>query len=426
MLRKVSNLAQRLRYVPAIFLLLLPPVLGLAYMSFGIIYAGGLRSVVYDLSWLSYAFIFVAVSNLSNVSIVGVAKNLPRVYLVVFLILAIVWLYTTTVVAVSPIMAYYALGRGIAVILVGLAAAALKKIHEDRFTKSMAWALFAGPILHGPFLIWAYVLEGQNSNFDWLRSLPGYPGLRMYNHAVEAAIAAGVGLYFITDRKNTWLRVILIVGMFLLWTLLFWGGARGAFIALIATFILLAAIRPHFLSRIWKFFLSTMVMGAGLSLMLPVPRSAYGIIGRVSKTIGSESLNTATSGRIQIWSEAVDIFLERPLFGHGLIQYQRLVEELTPSTPEHVHNILLESLISFGFVGTVALIYLIGKILLTSARHLRAKQANSDLAMFYVATTLLAHGFVSGTYFHMHSMIAIAISLGLLLHYQNKSPAVPK
>lgn len=416
-----NNPTQPLTYIPAIILLLLPPILGFAYMSFGIIYAGGLRSVVYDLSWLSFAFIFVAISNLSKVSLVDVGKNLPCVYIIVFLIFAVVWIYTTTIVAISPKMAYYTSGRGLAVILVGLAAAALKQIHGNKFTTSMGWALFGGAILHAPFLIWVYALEGQNPDFKWLWSLPGYPGLRLYNHAVEAAIAAGVGLYFIRDRQNTRHQTLLIIGTVLLWTLLFWGGARGAFFALLTTFILIAAIVPHFLSGLWKFFLSTMVLGASLSLLLPVPQPAYGILGRLNKSLASDSLDAATSGRLTIWSESIDLFLERPLFGHGLVQYQRLVEKLAPNTPEHVHNILFEALLSFGLIGTLALIYLLGKILLTSARHLRTRQSDSDIPMFYVATTLLAHGFVSGTYFHMHSMIAIAISLGLLLHSLGKS-----
>jgi len=193
--------------------------LGFVYVSFGIIDMGGLRSVIYDLSWLSFAFIFVAISNLSKVSLIDVGKNLPRVYIVVFFVFAIVWIYTTTIVAINPKMAYYTSGRGLAVILVGLAAAALKQIYGDRFAKSMAWALFGGAILHAPFLIWVYVLEGQNPKFEWLLSLPGYPGLRMYNHAVEAAIAAGVGLYFLTDRNTARHRKVLIAGIILLWAL---------------------------------------------------------------------------------------------------------------------------------------------------------------------------------------------------------------
>ena len=98
--------------------MLLPAILGFVYMSFGIIYPSGFRWVIYDLSWLSFAFIFVAISNISKVSLVAVGKSLPRVYIAAFLIFAIVWVYTTTIVAIDQKLAYYTSGRGVAVILV--------------------------------------------------------------------------------------------------------------------------------------------------------------------------------------------------------------------------------------------------------------------------------------------------------------------
>ena len=400
----------------------LPSTLGFVYISFGIIYAGGLRSVVYDLSWLSFAFIFVAVSNFSKASIVGVVKSLPHSYFAVFLIFAVVWIYTTTIVAINPVMAYYTSGRGFTVILVGLAATALKQDHGNKFAISIGWALFAGVIFHAPFLIWLYVLEGQNPDFSWILSLPAYSGVRMYNHAVEAGLAAGIGLYFLTERRNTQNRAVLVLGTTLLWTLLFWSGARGALFTVVLTFILLTIIIPQFFYRLWKFFLSTIVLGASLSLLLPVPHAGFGLLQMILRTIGSKTLDQASTGRLKMWADAFNIFLEKPLFGHGLVQYQHLIDKLKPNTPEHVHNILFESLLSFGLIGTMALIYLIGKILISSARQLRTRRADADIPMFFVATTLLAHGFVSGTYFHMHSMITIAIALGLLLHTQSKRP----
>lgn len=403
--------------------MLLPPILGFVYISFGFIYTENtFRFIVTDLSWLSFAFIFVAVSNFLNASLVNVVTSIPRVYLAVFLILAVVWVYTTTIVAINPTLAYYFSGRGFTAILVGLAAAALMNFHGNKFTISISWALFAGMIFHAPFLVWVYVLEGQNLDFNWTSGLPGYTNIRPYNHAIEAGLAAGIGLYFHTERRNAQHRAILILGTTLLWVLLFWGGARGGFLALLAAFILMAIVIPQFLSRMWKFFLSTMVSGASLSLLLPTPNGSFGLFGMLRRTVDRETLSRASSGRIEIWLDAFNILLERPLFGHGLVQYRSLTDKLTSATPNHVHNILLDALLSVGLVGTMAILYLIGKILISSARQLRAGQSNSDIPMFLTATTLLAHGFLSGTYYFMQSMITIAIALGLLLHTQLKRP----
>lgn len=72
--------------------MLLPAILGFVYISFGIIYDERLlRFFVYEASWLSFAFLFVATANFSKKSLVETEKSLPRADLAVFLILTVVW-----------------------------------------------------------------------------------------------------------------------------------------------------------------------------------------------------------------------------------------------------------------------------------------------------------------------------------------------
>ena len=107
--------------------------------------------------------------------------------------------------------------------------------------------------------------------------------------------------------------------------------------------------------------------------------------------------------------------LERPAFGHGVSQYRYLTTNAELAKHVQVHNILLESLISFGLVGTVALLFLLGKIWVSAAVRLQDAHSLSSVPVFLVATSLLVHGLVSGTYYHIHSILMIAISLGFLL-----------
>lgn len=407
--------------IPAYVLTLLPASLGFAFIWFGILYAGGLRPVIFELSWLLFAFVVVAISITSNAPVIEEAKKLSRPYLAVFGLFACVWAYTTIFVAPSSRMANYASGIGVTAILVGLAAAALKRRFGNRVAISTSWSLFVAMLLHAPFLIWLYVLEGQNPDFNWSYQLPGYPGLRMYNYSVEAGIAAGLGLFFLTDRQDKLKRLLLVIGVTLLWVLLFWSGGRGAFFALFATTVFVAFIVPKFVHNMWKFFFATTTLGAGFSLLLPVPSNNFGIMSRIDRTINSGSINEISSNRLTIWSDAYNIFLDRPIFGHGIAQYRHLTSQVALTAHDHVHNILLESLISFGLVGTAVLIFLLGKIWGTAALRLRGANSPSTLPVFFVATTLLAHGFVSGTYYHIHSVIMIAISLGFLLQNDGNS-----
>jgi len=262
------------------------------------------------------------------------------------------------------------------------------------------------------------MIEDKTPAFDWKYALPGVPSVRMYGYSVEVAIVAGLGLYFLSGSRETRTRLVLFFGTTILWMLLFWSGGRGGFFAILVATTLAALITPRFIIKVWKFLGSTVIIGAGLSLLLPVPSGDFGLLGRIDKTANSGSVDQISSGRVTLWSDAYSLFLERPVFGHGITQYRHITTQIELVSHPGVHNILLESLISFGLVGTLLLILLIGKIWGSAAIRLRGNHSLSTIPMFLIATSLLVHGLVSGTYYHIHSVFMIAISLGFLLNNQ--------
>ncbi|MCF6285108.1 MAG: O-antigen ligase family protein, partial [Candidatus Hydrogenedentes bacterium] len=321
---------------------------------------------------------------------------MSRTYLVVFVGFASISAYTAIAVAPSVKMASYATGTSIAAILAGLAASALLRRYGDGIIMRVSWALFLAMLLHAPFWIWLYVTEGQNPDFDWNNRTPGYPSVRMYGYSVEAGLAAALGLFYLSDNKSKLLRTGLIVGTALLWMLLFWSGGRGAFFALLATSVVVALITPKFATKMWKFLVATIAIGAGLSLLLPVPSSAYGLLRRFNGTGNTASLNDLSSDRLTLWSDAYSIFLDRPIFGHGMLQYSHVTTLTRVDAPIQVHNIVLESLIAFGLVGTIALVFLLGKIWVSAAIRLRRGDSLSTLPVFLVASSLPVHWLGSG------------------------------
>lgn len=412
--------------IPIYILMVLPAILGLIFIGFGVLYAGGLRPVVFELSWLVFAFILIGAAIISKAPVLAEAKHLSRTYLTVFVLFASISAYTAITVAPSVKMASYATATSITAILTGLAASALLRRYGNGIIMRVSWALFIAMLLHAPFWIWLYVTEGQNPEFDWNNRTPGYPSIRMYGYSVEAGLAAALGLFYLSDSKNKPRQIYLIVGTTLLWALLFWSGGRGAFFALLATSIVVAFITPKFVTKMWKFLVTTITVGAGLSLLLPVPSSAYGLLRRFNATGNTGSLNDLSSDRLTLWADAYSIFLDRPIFGHGMLQYSHVTTLTRADAPIQVHSIILESLISFGFVGTLALAFLLGKIWVSAAIRLHRGDSLSTLPVFLIATTLLVHGLVSGTYYHIHSVLIIAISLGLLLYDHDKPSAFSK
>jgi len=412
-------------YFPATFLLLLPAYMGFAFIWLGILYTNQLRLLVFDLAWVGFAAIFVLFAFFSKAPISKVVRSTTKSSAVAFGLLAGILIYTSIFVAIDVKAATHVAGTGLLALSVGLASVALKERFGDQFSVSISWALFGAMLLHIPFLIWIYILEGQNLDFAWNYSLPGFTGVRPYNYLVEAGIAAGIGLYYTHRHGRSLPRCFLWVGSVALWAALFWSGGRGGFFALALTIGLVAIVVPQIFAKLWKFVALTAIAGAGISLLLPSPGGGFGLIGRIERTFGAGSLNGASSGRLNMWSESIDLFLQKPFFGHGISQYPHLTKYPGLTAHSHVHNILLDALMSFGVVGAAALIFLLGKIFVAAVFDIRQTKSAIDLPMFLVASTLLAHGFVSGTYFHVHSQILIAISLGLLVYIGNHGREKP-
>lgn len=135
---------------PVVILMLMPALLGYGFIAFDVINAGGLRPVIFDLSWLFFAFTLVAASILSKAPVIEEARKLSKVYLTIFVLFACVWAYTTVTIAPSSRMANYASGIGITAILVGLASASLKRRFGNQIVINISWALFIAMLLHAP------------------------------------------------------------------------------------------------------------------------------------------------------------------------------------------------------------------------------------------------------------------------------------
>ena len=79
-------------------------------------------------------------------------------------------------------------------------------------------------------------------------------------------------------------------------------------------------------------------------------------------------LGSTTNNRILIWNFAIEQIKEAPIFGHGFFSYKHLYNTLSPTRPDIykaalAHNLLLDSLLCHGFVGTALLGVYIGNFI---------------------------------------------------------------
>lgn len=157
-----------------------------------------------------------------------------------------------------------------------------------------------------------------------------------------------------------------------------------------------------------KLFLLCCVAAVGLILLLIL--AITGKLGRYASLFlalfSGGKAGDVSSGRIELWKEAWDYFLDNPLFGIG---WHRFIT-ITPNAHE-VHNTYLQWLCETGIVGFLLMAvprFVIFGVNLAQVRRLtRAKNANPfHKEISYVAlgvqTFLLLADVIDPAYYHQH------------------------
>ncbi|WP_247729230.1 O-antigen ligase family protein [Halovivax limisalsi] len=147
-------------------------------------------------------------------------------------------------------------------------------------------------------------------------------------------------------------------------------GGRGPFVALLAalgTFVLVEGLTAAAARRVTPAGVAASVGSAiaivgGALLMIRTLGSTPWTLERLG-TVGSDS---ATETRLHMLEEATNLWLERPLLGHGIGSY----DALTATGHEYPHNVIVETLAELGLVGfgLAALVVLPGLVASLAAR----------------------------------------------------------
>lgn len=122
-------------------------------------------------------------------------------------------------------------------------------------------------------------------------------------------------------------------------------------------------------------------------------------LGEISLTI---------KNRVNIWSFAVENIKTAPVFGRGFFSYRYLLELFLPTRPDIqpaslAHNILLDSLLCHGIVGTGMLFTYITfyfKDMANCRKTLKAKKQSRTLNNFIIAVCVAVaiYGFIDTTF----------------------------
>ena len=150
-----------------------------------------------------------------------------------------------------------------------------------------------------------------------------------------------IGFYLISTTRLRWLRVFSMIAIFANLFGLNFTQNRTAFPAIIfgAIIYLFTTIKN------WRaFWLSIGVFGVGLAFLF-------------SSDLGVRmgTLDSSMEERVSIWNAGMTLFKQNPFWGEGPLTYMHSFPRIGAPYHEHAHSIYIDTILSYGVVGTVLL-----------------------------------------------------------------------
>lgn len=177
-------------------------------------------------------------------------------------------------------------------------------------------------------------------------------------------------------------KYFMILGVLVLGFTLFLTLSRGAFIAFIATILILCALKVsmHIKNKAVLLFtpLILLTILAGLTQLFP--------------NITTYMIERGASGRFEIWALALDKFLQSPILGQGSatrLTYAFFFEH--PLTATHEHNIYLSVLTDLGAIGFLSFTALLITTWVYALHYARKTYDYSTLGM-------ITYGYIFGLF----------------------------
>lgn len=281
----------------------------------------------------------------------------------------------------------------------------------------------------------AYVLAYVDTRIpeEWVYRMLGFGNIRAIGHFVAiCGMAATVWAWHKGKAGWYWWPALTLI-----WTLGFWSGSRtGLATALMALLGTALICRIGFI----KMTLATAVflVGGALSSFIPAPTHHFHALDRfaamgtsISEGVASTrtpdattttvtGINKASSGRVDMWTRGAQSVMNHPFIGNGLGNWKADPNNNTDRVFFHLHNIILDTLHSFGLI--VGSIMLLG-LAWAGLRALYTGWQVGQAAAFPTAMILVSAGlsmFDATLWMPLPAGIA-GITLGMMLRHANKS-----
>ena len=108
---------------------------------------------------------------------------------------------------------------------------------------------------------------------------------------------------------------------------------------------------------------------------------------------GLEAIDSTLDQRLSIWSTSVKGILKNPFFGTGALSYQMICEQLGGYKTYHCHNLILDTLLNYGFIGFGVMgIYIMTQMKLLYLMFKNNIGVNMDILFLAATAATAVHG----------------------------------
>lgn len=160
-------------------------------------------------------------------------------------------------------------------------------------------------------------------------------------------------------------------------------------------------------SKHYRLFCAMVIVGSlGILLITALPE----LLPRLSES------SMTTGYRVRIWGIAIREIKSHPLFGRGFMAYNEIKDLYEGSyVTVHGHNLMLDSLMNFGIVGT-ALLFSMFYFLLRRVALCFGRDRNSTVVTLIIALAgaVVAHSFTDITFFWIQTGTFYMFFLGAI------------
>lgn len=227
----------------------------------------------------------------------------------------------------------------------------------------------------------------------------------------EIGMIIGISATFCFYRMITEKKIRYSIVLFIMIVVILLTGSRKSLLFIISNIIIIYSLNnKDSLSQNIKTVVNLLLAGLVLYFLVFNVPLFYQIIGtRLENTfdflLGSGTTEKSMNIRANMISFGMDMFKNRPLLGHGIDNYRRLMERLVSGIGTYAHNNYIELLVDVGIVGTV-IYYLTHLITLKNLI-----KRNNNLANPFIAIILsyLVIGITLVYYDNKHFSFLLAI-----------------